>query len=678
MPEFEIQIKTTADLKAANDLKSALQDQIKAAKSLGQDASGLESRLQAVSGALNSTAANTVRLTAAKKSAANAARLLGKDSTALTQALSQIGATVPGFQQLSTIFTSLSGAATGGLVGVLGGIAAGLAGVGLALKEFAGAEEAVARLDAALAQTGQLTDSYRESLQSLASQLQETTAIADEEWLGVLRQLTQFGSTADTINADAEAVKNLAGIMGGDLQSAAMAVARAMQGNFTMFSRWGIQIDEHLPQVEKLQRLYQELAQRGGGQLEAMSRTLSGQFRSLRLALGDLLEVIGGGAKEAGFFTKILYGLTESAKWLTRILGGTIPQLEGLHNASKKTVTSLSGGSAAADKYSESLKSLTTQTNQILNAFDALKDRITGVARAQTELTDIDLAEKLADIDILEKSGRVSPAEATKLRSGARKKAAEEKFRIEDVTTTALIEIEQRKIGGAKAEVDAIEKQIKANEDLLKRTGPVEASKEKVAALIQTQQADRTRVAALRRQKTLTTEEILEVRGADEREIAIRNKILRAKDELNAVTAQQGFPRGGSEQILAEQDLLKTQLRGRQSELQKARESSEPEIERLERERTLRRNITPRQSAIEERRATSEAASQLQSEGKAGAEGMRTDARVAAGILRDINAAQKDAWGGLLPLMQEILQTTDQIKSHVFRLQGWHKGGRTP
>ncbi len=68
-------------------------------------------------------------------------------------------------------------------------------------------------LNVALAQTAQYTEANSEKLQKMAEDLQETTAIADDRWLGVIQRLIQFGASADEIEPVTNAVKNLAGIM---------------------------------------------------------------------------------------------------------------------------------------------------------------------------------------------------------------------------------------------------------------------------------------------------------------------------------------------------------------------------------------------------------------------------------------------------------------------------------
>lgn len=173
---------------------------------------------------------------------------------------------IPGVGRVMSALNGATGAASLAFLG----FSATLTAAVKSLQEFAAAQRNVAALDAVLAQNGQLTDEYRERLQELAGQLQRTTAIADDQWVAVLTKLTQFGANPGNIERYAAAVKNLAGIVG-DVDTAATLVSRALQGNFEMFSRYGISVGEAGSQTEKLDNLMRQLAQRGGGVCGAMN-----------------------------------------------------------------------------------------------------------------------------------------------------------------------------------------------------------------------------------------------------------------------------------------------------------------------------------------------------------------------------------------------------------------------
>ena len=352
---FNIKITSTAELAALKATEASLTKQISVARALGQEYSKAAGELEKVQSRIGQFGAGA-------------------------QIKEGI---ISGLDRIPVVGEAIK-IASGGLAG----LAAGFGLLAKGVQEFSQAEDAVASLDAALAQSGQLTEENRVKMQDLAGQLQDTTAIADEKWTAVLAKLTQFGSKADSIDKDADAVKNLAGIMGGDLESAAMMVARAMQGNYVAFSRLGIVIDDSLSPAEKLAKLYEALANRGAGQLEARAKTLSGQWQTLKNNSSDLFESFGRGVSQTGVLQSVLYGLGKSAGWLAGMFGGTVPQVHGLNNAIEGTKMSLDNAETSATKLKEAIASGKTEAEEISKALGdsiTLLDQLKGFGDAESQ-----------------------------------------------------------------------------------------------------------------------------------------------------------------------------------------------------------------------------------------------------------------------------------------------------
>lgn len=419
--EYKIRITSTAELSALKETESRLMKQVTIARTLGQDYSKAAKELEAVQKRLGDFGGGS------------------KLKEALSSGLSRI----PVLGELSS------------LVG--GGAAAGIGAVAKfaadSIKEFSQAEDAVAGLDAALAQSGQLTDENREKMQELAGQLQDTTAIADEKWTAVIAKLVQFGSKTDDIKKDTDAVKNLAGIMGGDLESAAMMVARAMQGNFIAFSRLGIQIDENLPQTQKLAKLYEELANRGAGQLEARAKTLSGQWATLKNNTSDLFEAFGRGIAKTGVMQFVLYGLGQTTAGIAKLFGGTVPMVEGLANAAKASKQSFEEGSAGAGKFAEKLKAIEDNAK---NADTQIGNLLSDIERTKSEDQQYHDAAKtleLAKLNDKEKRGGISPIAAAKERADIEKKYIDLSLATEQKAIEASIAIRKKAMADRRADV---------------------------------------------------------------------------------------------------------------------------------------------------------------------------------------------------------------------------------
>ncbi|QBG47811.1 hypothetical protein EGM51_10565 [Verrucomicrobia bacterium S94] len=194
---------------------------------------------------------------------------------------------------VNSVTQRIKGAFNALALGAVAGLTAAFWQLTKSVKDFAAQELGETDLSSALKQMGQDTDGYRQKLVELANQYQTLTNIGDEVWLKTFAQLTRFGATSDNIDQVAEATKNLAALMDGNLQGAALAMQRALEGEFSMFSRYGITLDLTGDKVKDLDSLMTALSEKGGGLLEARAQTLSGRFAALKNAVGDFREEVG-------------------------------------------------------------------------------------------------------------------------------------------------------------------------------------------------------------------------------------------------------------------------------------------------------------------------------------------------------------------------------------------------
>ncbi|MGV3756996.1 MAG: hypothetical protein ACO1QS_16565 [Verrucomicrobiota bacterium] len=453
MSEYKLSIKTIADLKALTATKAGLEEAAKATKALGKDTSALEQEIKKVDAALAGESAQAVKAADSLKKAIAATKQTGGDTSPLKQ---QLGGIQKQYGLPSGNFLMDQAAKLPGVGGMIsnysaagGGVAAAGAAFAAAAKgvnEYAQAQQRVAGLDAALAQTGLLTDQYREHLQGLAGELQKTTGVADDKWIGVLAKLTQFGAKPETIGMDVEAVKNLAGLLNGDVEQAAQAYSRALQGNFEMFGRLGIRIDENASKTEKLKQLQELAAQRGGGQLEASNNTLIGQWNQLKNGLNDLFEAGGRWIAQTGVLQTVLFGLGRTAAYLAEQFGGVIPRAEGLRNALAAQAVSADEADAALKRHSDRV----AEEIKLSQAYeDALKREVAAIQakqRAQDEIVDARLAQDLAGVDTLQQNGGIGVSEAIARRAELRAVADETKLENARQAATKTIAINEERI----------------------------------------------------------------------------------------------------------------------------------------------------------------------------------------------------------------------------------------
>lgn len=477
MSDFEIHIKTSADLKAAEDLKRSLQEQAKATKALGQDSSTLESQLKKVDSALNSSSAQAVRLAEAQKRTGESIRKLGGDSSTLSAKLKEMGSHVPGLEKLTGVFAGLAS----GTLSKASFAFSALAGAALvakrAISEFAAAEDEVIKLNAALATTDQLTAGYSNRLQELASRLQAVTGIADEEWLKVITKLTQFGADSSNIEKYTKAVEDLAGIIGGDLNTAANMIARAMQGNFDLFGRYGIVVGEAASQTEKLNRLFEDLALRGSGQLQASMKGLSGFFKQFSNSCSDLLEAIGGIIAKSGVLQESLGRLAIIFKVLADLIALPIGKFGDFQNAILKTTERAEANSVATTKMEERLLAVKAAAEAAAAALRNETQALDEQKQAQDRIADAGMALELAKVARLKKSKKISDVEALNREQQIREVYANRKFQNEQAAIGGKIRAGEEVINEIDKNYFRQESGLKETEQTLRTLEEFEALK---------------------------------------------------------------------------------------------------------------------------------------------------------------------------------------------------------
>src|SRR5688500_11437118 len=154
------------------------------------------------------------------------------DSKGIKDAKKEVSALKQETEKLEKQFTGNLTAAVARFTSVVGGVMFALAAGKRAWTEYANAQKQVFALDAALRAHGNLTESVRVQFQQLAAEMQKLTAIADDEWIEVIKRLTQFGVDPGQMEATVAVVKNLAGVLDGDVRQAAEVAVRALGGNF--------------------------------------------------------------------------------------------------------------------------------------------------------------------------------------------------------------------------------------------------------------------------------------------------------------------------------------------------------------------------------------------------------------------------------------------------------------
>ncbi|MEN6560860.1 MAG: hypothetical protein ABFD52_08815 [Acidobacteriota bacterium] len=181
------------------------------------------------------------------------------------------------------------------------------------------AERVDSALNSALAITGRTVPGLAEDLSAYASELQRKTIYDDEaikKTETLLAQMTDLDE--EGIKKATRSTVGLASALGIDLDSAAMMVTKAMEGNFQALQRYGIKVDETLPLEEKRAALMEKLEglfQRA----TAQTNTAEGSLAQMRNTISDAKEKLGNaflpaisaGAQAVGNLVAKLAGLNQ-------------------------------------------------------------------------------------------------------------------------------------------------------------------------------------------------------------------------------------------------------------------------------------------------------------------------------------------------------------------------------
>lgn len=257
-----------------------------------------------------------------------------------------------------------------GLVGVLA-IVKGVQGALGALKSAvievtkaaAAQEQADVRLAIALRSLGQNTEANRKKFGDFASEIQDTTGIADDAVLEMMATIVQLGKVGpENLERVSRAAIQLAQVSGKDLSGVGMAMGKAAGGMSAALSRYVGKLDESLTEAEKFEQALQRIEGQMGGTAEALGKTLTGQIEIAKGAWGDLLEILGAPTREAA---KIL---------LEELI---TPGIKGLQNVAGETDVWRVAVAEAAITLVEATRSVATLV-ATAGGFDAVLGRIKG------------------------------------------------------------------------------------------------------------------------------------------------------------------------------------------------------------------------------------------------------------------------------------------------------------
>uniref|UniRef100_A0A6H1ZD29 Putative tail protein n=1 Tax=viral metagenome TaxID=1070528 RepID=A0A6H1ZD29_9ZZZZ len=170
-------------------------------------------------------------------------------------------------------------------------------------------EKAQIALGAALRANDEYTEDLMHQYTKFASSIQAVTTYGDEQILKLMALQKNLGVTSGRLEEATRASIGLAAATGRDVQSMAMYIALAEQGEFTMLRRYIPALRSTTDKTEQL-RIITEFAARGFLVAQENAKTFSGGLDQLKNLYGDVLERVGDVAVK----NKVLLELMERGK----------------------------------------------------------------------------------------------------------------------------------------------------------------------------------------------------------------------------------------------------------------------------------------------------------------------------------------------------------------------------
>lgn len=179
-----------------------------------------------------------------------------------------------------------------GMVGFATVVGAGLGKAAMAADEAA---QAQLRLDNTMANNPKLAGASRQAFEDLAKAMAKKTVVDDDAVISMEAVLGQFGLTQEQILQLTPLVVDLSRKMGIDMDTAAKAVGKAMNGSSGALKKFGIDLGDVEKGADNTRVVMDGLSKTVGGFAEGEAKTMSGQLQMAKRDLAEVQEGIGAG-----------------------------------------------------------------------------------------------------------------------------------------------------------------------------------------------------------------------------------------------------------------------------------------------------------------------------------------------------------------------------------------------
>lgn len=137
------------------------------------------------------------------------------------------------------------------------------------------------------------TDSQIAAVEEYVNQTQLAAGVADDQLRPALAALVR--ATGDTARAQEQLglALDIAAGTGKDVESVAIALGKAYNGNFAALTKLGIPLDENITKTKNYKAAQDELAKQFAGASATAANTFDGQLKRLSIAWSEIVEQVG-------------------------------------------------------------------------------------------------------------------------------------------------------------------------------------------------------------------------------------------------------------------------------------------------------------------------------------------------------------------------------------------------
>lgn len=155
-------------------------------------------------------------------------------------------------------------------------------------------EEAVNKLNQALALSGEYTQEASKDFQDYAEELQNTTTFSNDQIISTGALIESLGNLSEEGLKEATlAAANLAAQLGVDLDTAARKLGGAMEGGANSLKKFGVVAEEGSTKAETFANVIEAVNDQFAGSAAARVQTFSGATKQLANDFDDLIKVTG-------------------------------------------------------------------------------------------------------------------------------------------------------------------------------------------------------------------------------------------------------------------------------------------------------------------------------------------------------------------------------------------------